>query len=97
MPTVPDPHAPMTCLRVKVPAAMDEDLEAYLAEHPHYLSKSELVRDALRHLLADGPAPPRTRSGRDRDVGPREGEIGDRSSPSRAVETAMAGLLDAAG
>lgn len=97
MPNPPDPHAPMTTLRVKVPAAMDEDLEAYLAEHPHYLSKSELVRDALRRLLADGPAPSRTRSGRDRDVGHRKEDIGDHGSPSRAVETAMEGLLDAAG
>lgn len=97
MPTVPDPHAPMTHLRVKVPAAMDEDLEAYLAEHPHYLSKSELVRDALRHLLSDGPAPSRTMTGRDQDAGPRKEHAGDRSSPSRAVEAAMAGLLDAAG
>lgn len=41
----------MATLNVKVPDPMDDDIEAYLEEHPHYLNKSELVRDALRHLL----------------------------------------------
>lgn len=42
----------MATLNVKVPDGMEADIEAYLAEHPHYLNKSELVRDAIRHLLA---------------------------------------------
>ena len=41
----------MSTLNVKVPDEMDDDLEAFLADHPHYLNKSELVRDALRHLI----------------------------------------------
>jgi len=41
----------MSTLNVKVPDEMDDDLEAFLEDHPHYLNKSELVRDALRHLL----------------------------------------------
>lgn len=41
----------MSTLNVKVPDEMDDDLEAFLADHPHYLNKSELVRDALRHLM----------------------------------------------
>jgi len=30
---------------------MDENLQEFLEENPHYLNKSEAVRDALRHLL----------------------------------------------
>ncbi|WP_254838860.1 ribbon-helix-helix domain-containing protein [Natronomonas marina] len=41
----------MSTLNVKIPDEMDDDLQAYLEEHPHYLNKSELVRDALRHLI----------------------------------------------
>lgn len=41
----------MSTLNVKIPDEMDDDLHAFLEEHPHYLNKSELVRDALRHLL----------------------------------------------
>jgi len=41
----------MSTLNVKVPDEMDDDLEAFLKDHPHYLNKSELVRDALRHLI----------------------------------------------
>ena len=41
----------MGTLNVKVPDEMDDDLEAFLEDHPHYLNKSELVRDALRHLI----------------------------------------------
>ena len=41
----------MSTLNVKVPDEMDEDIEAFLEAHPHYLNKSELVRDALRHVM----------------------------------------------
>ncbi|WP_254864771.1 ribbon-helix-helix domain-containing protein [Halovivax gelatinilyticus] len=41
----------MSTLNVKVPDEMDEDIEAFLEDHPHYLNKSELVRDALRHMI----------------------------------------------
>jgi Arc/MetJ-type ribon-helix-helix transcriptional regulator len=41
----------MSTLNVKVPDEMEEDIEAFLEDHPHYLNKSELVRDALRHLI----------------------------------------------
>ncbi|MFB6242562.1 MAG: ribbon-helix-helix domain-containing protein [Halobaculum sp.] len=41
----------MSTLNVKVPDEMDEDIEAFLEAHPHYLNKSELVRDALRHMM----------------------------------------------
>lgn len=41
----------MSTLNVKVPDEMDDDIQDFLEEHPHYLNKSELVRDALRHLI----------------------------------------------
>jgi len=44
----------MSTLNVKIPDEMEDDLETFLEEHPHYLNKSELARDALRHLL-DSP------------------------------------------
>jgi len=44
----------MSTLNVKIPDEMEEDLETFLEEHPHYLNRSELVRDALRHLI-DAP------------------------------------------
>lgn len=34
----------MATLNVKVPDAMEADIEAYLAEHPHYLNKSDRVQ-----------------------------------------------------
>ena len=41
----------MSTLNVKIPDEMEDDLEAFLEDHPHYLNRSELVRDALRHLI----------------------------------------------
>ena len=41
----------MSTLNVKIPDEMDDDLQDFLEEHPHYLNRSELVRDALRHLI----------------------------------------------
>lgn len=41
----------MATLNVKIPDEMEEDIETYLQDHPHYLNKSELVRDALRHMV----------------------------------------------
>lgn len=42
----------MATLNVKVPDEMEADIETFLTEHPYYLNKSELVRDAIRHLIA---------------------------------------------
>jgi len=44
----------MGTLNVKIPDEMENDIEAFLERNPHYLNKSELVRDALRHVLAVG-------------------------------------------
>ena len=41
----------MSTLNVKIPDEMEDDVEAFLEEHPYYLNKSELVRDAIRHLI----------------------------------------------
>jgi Arc/MetJ-type ribon-helix-helix transcriptional regulator len=43
----------MSTLNVKVPDEMDEDIDAFLEENPHYLNKSELVRDAVRHMIEE--------------------------------------------
>lgn len=52
----------MGTLNVKIPDEMEADIESYLDANPHFMNKSELVRDALRHRLAaddaiTGPAP----------------------------------------
>lgn len=41
----------MSTLNVKIPDEMEAELETFLDENPYYLNRSELVRDALRHLL----------------------------------------------
>jgi Arc/MetJ-type ribon-helix-helix transcriptional regulator len=41
----------MSTLNVKIPDEMEDDLQYFLEEHPYYLNKSELVRDAVRHLI----------------------------------------------
>lgn len=41
----------MSTLNVKIPEEMDEDIQSYLEANPHYLNKSELVRDAIRHMI----------------------------------------------
>lgn len=50
----------MGTLNVEVPDEMEDDLESFLAERPHYLNKSELVRDALRHHISEPPLSERT-------------------------------------
>ena len=45
----------MSTLNVKIPDGMENDLQAYLESHPHYINKSELVRDALRHMIESPP------------------------------------------
>jgi len=45
----------MSTLNVKIPDEMEDDLQTYLESHPHYLNKSELVRDALRHIMESPP------------------------------------------
>ena len=32
---------------------MDSKIEEFLETHPYYMNKSEMVRDAIRHLIED--------------------------------------------
>jgi Arc/MetJ-type ribon-helix-helix transcriptional regulator len=41
----------MSTLNVKIPDEMEADIDAFLEANPHYLNRSELVRDAVRHLI----------------------------------------------
>jgi Arc/MetJ-type ribon-helix-helix transcriptional regulator len=41
----------MSTLNVKLPEGMEAEIEVFLEEHPRYMNKSELARDALRHML----------------------------------------------
>lgn len=50
----------MSALNVKIPDEMEEDIEMFLEDNPYYLNKSELARDALRHLLSESRLSERT-------------------------------------
>lgn len=41
----------MTSLNVKIPNDMEDEINKFLDSHPYYMNKSELVRDALRHIM----------------------------------------------
>lgn len=41
----------MTSLNVKIPNEMENEINKFLESHPYYMNKSELVRDALRHIM----------------------------------------------
>lgn len=43
----------MASINVKIPEAMEGEIERFLNGHPYYLNKSELVRDAIRHLISE--------------------------------------------
>lgn len=43
----------MASINVKVPKSMKKEIEHFLETHPYYLNKSELVRDALRHIIQE--------------------------------------------
>lgn len=51
----------MSTLNVKIPDEMEDELQAFLDEHPYYLNKSELVRDALRHMIESSGRSDRSR------------------------------------
>lgn len=56
---------------MKIRDETDDDIETFLDAHPHYMNKSELVRDALRHMLGSGPeANPNSRSHADAESDP---------------------------
>lgn len=43
----------MASINIKVPEAMESEIENFLNGHPYYLNKSEFVRDAIRHLISE--------------------------------------------
>ncbi len=43
----------MASINVKIPRGMEGEIEVFLNGHPYYLNKSELVRDAIRHLISE--------------------------------------------
>jgi len=43
----------MTSINVKITNRMDSRINTYLEAHPYYMNKSEMVRDAIRHLIED--------------------------------------------
>ncbi len=43
----------MASINVKVPSQMKDEIDHFLETHPYYLNKSELVRDALRHIMEE--------------------------------------------
>ena len=43
----------MTSINVKITQRMDDKIDEFLLTHPYYMNKSEMVRDAIRHLIED--------------------------------------------
>ena len=43
----------MTSINVKITKKMDDKIDQFLETHPYYMNKSEMVRDAIRHLIED--------------------------------------------
>lgn len=45
----------MASINVKVPDGMAEDIDEFLDETPHYMNRSEFVRDTIRRYLEERP------------------------------------------
>ena len=43
----------MASINVKISDGMDARINDFLEVHPYYMNKSEMVRDAIRHLMED--------------------------------------------
>mgnify|MGYP001475582302 CR=1 FL=1 len=43
----------MTSINVKISEGMKTKINDFLDIHPYYMNKSEMVRDAIRHLIED--------------------------------------------
>ena len=41
----------MTSVNVKISKGMDAKIKIFLKNHPYYMNKSEMIRDAIRHLI----------------------------------------------
>ena len=43
----------VTTLTIKISEGMDSKINDFLESHPYYMNKSEMVRDAIRHLIEE--------------------------------------------
>lgn len=43
----------MSSVNVKISKGMEDKITDFLEDHPYYMNKSELVRDAIRHFIED--------------------------------------------
>ncbi len=43
----------MSSINVKIPDGMDDDIDEFLEDHPHYMNRSEFVRDTIRRFLEE--------------------------------------------
>lgn len=43
----------MSSINVKISGPMEVKINDFLETHPYYMNKSEMVRDAIRHLIED--------------------------------------------
>ena len=41
----------MTSVNVKISKGMEAKIKNFLKSHPYYMNKSEMIRDAIRHLI----------------------------------------------
>ncbi len=41
----------MTSVNVKISKGMEAKIKNFLNSHPYYMNKSEMIRDAIRHLI----------------------------------------------
>ncbi len=41
----------MTSVNVKISKGMESKIKNFLKNHPYYMNKSEMIRDAIRHLI----------------------------------------------
>lgn len=43
----------MASINIKITDRMDSRIDEFLETHPYYMNKSEMVRDAIRHLIEE--------------------------------------------
>jgi len=41
----------VTSVNVKISKGMESKIKNFLKNHPYYMNKSEMIRDAIRHLI----------------------------------------------
>lgn len=43
----------MTSINVKITEGLESMINTFLESHPYYMNRSEMVRDAIRHLIEE--------------------------------------------